>query len=245
VGWARAEGFFWGTLQGGANDINAIQDALAGIGGMTYNGASWVMNNALGTSNPYYNSDDWEWSANAGFYDEGNMHGWNKLLPDIGAEIALVAITLDGTKLASTKVSELPGVAWDGVKSVGTSAWNGVKNTGRSIKNWLKVSPKPSTTLKFSPEKIQHEFKHAKDFGIEGNWNKQNGATFEQVLLNHIKKKNVQSISGTYRGNISVTHYYEPETGLNVMIDTNGNFVGAWKLGLEQIRNLLKGGNIQ
>jgi len=52
-------------------------------------------------------------------------------------------------------------------------------------------------------------------------------------------------IQGTYRGTINVTHYYDPVTGVNAMVDSAGNFVGGWKLSPQQITNLLRNGNIQ
>jgi len=52
-------------------------------------------------------------------------------------------------------------------------------------------------------------------------------------------------ISGTYRGNMEVYHFYDAKTGLNTMIDKSGDFVGGWKLSADQIANLLRSGNIQ
>ena len=106
-----------------------------------------------------------------------------------------------------------------------------------------------SKTLKlpetqFTTKKLQHEFKHASDYGITGNWNNINKAAFENAIKNQINSvKN--PISGTYRGNTEVYHFYDAKTGLNIMIDKSGNFVGGWKLSADQIANLLRSGNIQ
>ena len=98
--------------------------------------------------------------------------------------------------------------------------------------------------LKFDSQKLQHEYKHASDYGVNGNWNKANGASFEQAIRNQINSvKN--PILGTYRGTQQVYHFYDPKTGLNTMIDMDGNFVGGWMLSAEQIFNLLTTGNVQ
>ncbi|HIE29948.1 TPA: hypothetical protein EYP66_21990 [Candidatus Poribacteria bacterium] len=64
-------------------------------------------------------------------------------------------------------------------------------------------------------------------------------------MQNHVSNPVVQQIKGTYRGTIPVTHYFNPVTDVNVMIDANNNFVGGWRLSLTQIQHLLTSGNIQ
>jgi hypothetical protein len=60
----------------------------------------------------------------------------------------------------------------------------------------------PSIT--FNQRNLQHEYYgHASDFGIFGKWNKENGRSFQQAILDHINNKDTQVFQGTYRGNIS------------------------------------------
>ena len=80
-----------------------------------------------------------------------------------------------------------------------------------------------------SQTKLQHEFKHATDFGVNGTWNKTNGELFSKAIENHVNNVSTP-IAGTYRGTINVNHYYNSVTGVNVMVDLGGNFVGGWKL---------------
>ena len=101
-----------------------------------------------------------------------------------------------------------------------------------------------SAICNFSPRKLQHEYKHAPDFGITGNWNSTNRALFIKALEDHIQNAPVQ-IQGTYRGTIPVTHYYDPNTEKWVAVDLNNDFVAAWKLSNAQRDNLLNGGNVQ
>lgn len=93
-------------------------------------------------------------------------------------------------------------------------------------------------------QKLQHEFKHASDYGITGNWNNANRSAFEQALRTQISS--VQNpIIGTYRTEIQVVYFYDPLTGVDTMVDTSGNFVVGWKLSPAQIQNLLRSGNVQ
>ncbi len=91
---------------------------------------------------------------------------------------------------------------------------------------------------------LQHMFgRHAKDFGVTGNWSKAMAGEFEGVLRTHMK--GLTPIQGTYRGTQQVLHYYNPSTGLNVMTDISGNLVGGWKLSADQIKYLLSTGAVK
>jgi hypothetical protein len=50
-------------------------------------------------------------------------------------------------------------------------------------------------------------------------------------------------IAGTYRGAPAI-HYLDPETDLNVFTTPEG-LLGAWRLGLEQIENVMLPGNLR
>ena len=91
---------------------------------------------------------------------------------------------------------------------------------------------------------LQHMFgRHARDFGVSGNWNKAMAGEFEGVLRTHMK--GITPIPGTYRGTQQVLHYYNPSTGLNVMTDMGGNLIGGWKLSADQVKYLLTTGAIK
>jgi hypothetical protein len=97
----------------------------------------------------------------------------------------------------------------------------------------------------FDPVQVQAKFKHAVDFGIQGNYNQLNATRFTDALQNHIGAANTQAIQGTYRGAMRVIHYFDPATGRNVIVDLRGNFISAWQLSAKQIEYLLANGNIQ
>lgn len=88
--------------------------------------------------------------------------------------------------------------------------------------------------------KLQHTFgRHAKQLGFNENWSNENGKKFFLMLEEHVKNPAIVPISGTYRGNINVIHYYDPITKIDVMVDLDENLVGAWVLQKAQIDCLL------
>lgn len=97
--------------------------------------------------------------------------------------------------------------------------------------------------MEITQSQLQHAFKHAKDFGIVGNWNKANGAAFRRSIQSHIDDSATEIIQGTYRGN-PVHHFYNPKTNLNVIRDENMNFLSGWKLSAQQQRYVTTTGNL-
>jgi RHS repeat-associated protein len=95
-----------------------------------------------------------------------------------------------------------------------------------------------------NPKKLQHEYKHAPDFGVTGNWNKANAKAFAEAIQNHVRTA-PQQTTGTYRGSTPVTHYFDPATRLWVAVDAANNFVAGWKLSPAQVQHLLTSGNVQ
>lgn len=100
-----------------------------------------------------------------------------------------------------------------------------------------------SDVLLNSSKQLQAKFKHAGDFGVAGNYSKANAAKYSAALNQHITSASVTKISGTHRGN-PVTHYLDPSTGLNVIVDPSGVFVSGWKLNPAQLQNVLKHGGL-
>ena len=101
----------------------------------------------------------------------------------------------------------------------------------------------PSLNSKFENKQLQRKFKHAKIFGVEGNFNKANMDLYRRKLIEHMQS--THACLGTYRGR-EVYHYYDPKTQLNVMVDRNTNkFISGWRLSEKQITNMKITGNIQ
>nr|QUS63743.1 hypothetical protein [Haslea silbo]QUS63948.1 hypothetical protein [Haslea silbo] len=134
------------------------------------------------------------------------------------------------TVLSQSKSSEQ-----DSVREVTTH--DGVKD------NQQDSYYEPSLNSTFEKNQLQKKFDHAKDFGVEGNFNPANRDLYQRKFIEHMKS--THACLGTYRG-WAVYHYYDPRTNLNVMVDRNTNkFISGWRLSDEQIINMKNNGNIQ
>ncbi|WP_245742771.1 polymorphic toxin-type HINT domain-containing protein [Fontibacillus panacisegetis] len=88
-------------------------------------------------------------------------------------------------------------------------------------------------TASFTTKKLQHEWKHAGDFGLSGNWNKTNGELYEKAIQNHMQgATNVWK--SKYRGD-DVFVYFDKNTGIGSYTDLSGNYVGGWKFNQAQL----------
>jgi len=90
---------------------------------------------------------------------------------------------------------------------------------------------------------LQEKFKHAKAFGITGNYNKERAGKFIDTVRAHVENPDVQQIIGTYRRQ-PVIHYYHPETHVNVMTSLDGEFYSGWELSKPQQDNLEQRGSL-
>ncbi len=100
-----------------------------------------------------------------------------------------------------------------------------------------------STVLLRTSKQLQAKFKHAKDFGVAGNYSKANAAEFSRAIHQHINSPGVRAIQGTYH-NQPVTHFLDPSSGLNVIADPAGNFISGWRLSSGQLQNVLTHGGL-
>ena len=94
-----------------------------------------------------------------------------------------------------------------------------------------------------SNSKLQQKFKHAGDFGVSGNFNSENAERFRDAIHGHIYNSGTTSVSGTYRG-APVTHYVNPNNGLNVIVNSENTFVSGWRLSKQQLGNVLSRGRL-
>jgi hypothetical protein len=90
---------------------------------------------------------------------------------------------------------------------------------------------------------LQAKFKHAKDFGVAGNYSKINATEFSKAIHQHINSSGVRAIKGTYHKQ-PVSHFLDSATGLNVMADPAGNFISGWRLSPAQLQNVLNHGGL-
>jgi hypothetical protein len=98
-------------------------------------------------------------------------------------------------------------------------------------------------TLRVTTQQLQRKFKHAPDFGVDGNYNLTNASRYGGAINQHINSPSTQVIQGQFRG-APVTHYVDPATRLNVIADPAGNFISGWKLSPQQLEQVLKTGKL-
>jgi hypothetical protein len=104
-------------------------------------------------------------------------------------------------------------------------------------------APAASNVLLRTAAQLASKFKHAKDFGVAGNYSKANASAFSRAIHQHVNSPAVRTIQGTLH-KAPVTHYVDPSTGLNVISDRAGNFITGWKLSADQLRNVLTHGGL-
>jgi hypothetical protein len=101
--------------------------------------------------------------------------------------------------------------------------------------------------ISMNPTQLQRKFdKHARDFGVTGNFNNANREAFRSALQRHVDSPDTILIEGIYlRGNIPVTHYYNPVTQNVVMKDrATGEFISGWRVGADAREHLLSTGRL-
>lgn len=96
----------------------------------------------------------------------------------------------------------------------------------------------------FTRPQLQHAFKHASDFGVSGNMNNVTLDAFKAAIEKHVVAPGTRPIAGEYRGMKGVTHFVDPKTGLNVIRDSELNFLSGWKLSAQQLNHVLTSGKL-
>jgi len=100
------------------------------------------------------------------------------------------------------------------------------------------VSAAAPRTITFAARQLQRKFKHAADFGVTGKYSRRQATMFEWAMRAHVEDEMTLVIPGTYRAE-PVTHFVNPQTGLNVMRDAQDAFVSGWRLTPVQLVNVL------
>jgi RHS repeat-associated protein len=107
-----------------------------------------------------------------------------------------------------------------------------------------RVSEVSEAGLTFSEPNLQSQLaKHGPDWGFADT----DGVTpldFLSRLSDHIDAPSTTRIEGTYRGQ-PASHFLDPESRLNVFTTAEGGYWGAWRLGEEQLLNVLLRGRLQ
>ncbi len=95
----------------------------------------------------------------------------------------------------------------------------------------------------FARSQLQHAFKHAGDFGVNGTANTANFARFEAAVQHHVTDAATTVIHGSFRGQ-PVTHFLNPSSGLNVIRTPDGAFLSGWRLSPQQLQHVITHGRL-
>ncbi|WP_282785772.1 MULTISPECIES: colicin D domain-containing protein [unclassified Nocardia] len=153
-----------------------------------------------------------------------------------GAVAALGKVLLDGAKNIGGAIIEGGKKIWDGIK--GIFGRRSGPRLGPGVKT---IDPVP---LRATDQQLQKKFKHAKDFGVEENWNNKTAAkNFREALQSHLDDPNTLHIDGFYHGDRAILNY-NPETGLVVVQSLSGDFITGWRVSPGQTANILERGRL-
>lgn len=174
--------------------------------------------------------------AAGGIYN-GNIEGFRRTAEQLGGDAPA-----GYDQITDNKGLIITGVSVAAALGIGRLT---PANEIETLSNLSKMSKKPPSTLvNFESRQLQKKFKHAGDFNVTGNPNPEGLKSFEQALKSHIDDPLTNKITGKYRWNQDVHHYYNPETKLNVMTKPDGNFISGWRLSETQSTDLIGGGNV-
>lgn len=95
----------------------------------------------------------------------------------------------------------------------------------------------------YTDKQLQTKYKHAEDFGVDGNYNKGNAQKFREAVDNHIADPATKHIDGTYQGKPAILDY-NPNTGLVTVRSPSGDFISGWKASPAQARNIETRGSL-
>lgn len=174
--------------------------------------------------------------AAGGIYN-GNIEGFHQTAQQLGGDApAGYDQVMDNKGLIITGASVAAGLGLGRFGAIGEL---------EELSSLAKTAkPSPSELVNFETRQLQKKFKHAVDFNISDNANSEGLKSFEQALRFHIDDPLTQQITGKYRWDQDVYHYYNPETKIDVMTKMDGNFISGWKLSETQMSDLIGESNV-
>ncbi|MBO8157597.1 MAG: hypothetical protein H0Z32_14295 [Bacillaceae bacterium] len=162
-----------------------------------------------------------------------------------------------GFRQTKDKITSGVSKAKEKVKSAGSKLWGGIKglfgkkkkkpdkNNNNAIQGnrvggpgYLQTFASKGivnlpSTINYTNKQLQKKFKHAGDFGVSGNFNKNNATKFRNALDNHIQ--NAEHVYSSKIGGVGEVYVYIRDKNLAVFVDKGDNFVSGWRLTQEQL----------
>ena len=206
----------------------------------TLNLYAYVRNNPLSRSDPTGHCDVQQ-------NDGTTEHHWGScLFHSLGFYQTHDDQVQDARQYFTANPTAIGGQWIDPDKSTDTQILGAFKTAVDQYRQRLSMGASPSgsiamASISIDPAQLQAKYKHAEDFGVQGNWNKATGQEFDAAIQSHVNDPGTQTIKGTYGPpgrQLDVIHHVNPQTGLNVMTDPAGNFILGWKLNPTQLQNV-------
>lgn len=149
-----------------------------------------------------------------------------------GAISGVIALFTGDNILAAFGDGVASGFMWGGI-------FFAVSSVISAISKFAEIN-KIKKTQSYSTSQLQHEFKHAGDFGVKGTSNKATLGEFQMKIAGHIKNADT-IIQSTFRGE-SVYVFYDSSTHLGTYFRLRGKYWAGWKLNAEQVMYHFKKG---
>jgi RHS repeat-associated protein len=202
---------------------------------------SYVLNNPLRTTDP---------DGHAGCRDSftsfmqcaGNLFGYGHAVTNADLNGALASDAQNALKTMSAAGLQIGGVP--AAQALQGKSNKDIVDALAGAQSALTAGTMGSMALNFDTSQLQHEFSHAGDFGIKGNWNKQAGQDFQQALEDIVKNPSTKEYTITFRGEAGYKAYLDPQSGKAVIFKPNGDFHAAWSLSADQVRAVVVNGKL-
>jgi RHS repeat-associated protein len=121
---------------------------------------------------------------------------------------------LGGSAVGTVHGLVIPGMGAAKAAKAGSKVIGSAFRTAKTLRQVINVV--------FSPRSLQHAFKHAKDFGIPGNWNNANRAKFLSALQKFVSNPSNVIKNVAYKGVKGHRAIVNPATGQAVIVDEMG-----------------------
>lgn len=157
-----------------------------------------------------------------------------------GVDGSAVAVSIGSGGTLTIPAGAIAGSVTVGAGGVGVKSGANLSKDVRSLIDKFSNSGGsnlPSVVIDKS--KLQKKWKHAPDFGVSGNYNKENANAFKEAIENHVNTADAVYKS-KYRNPTDIYVYLKGDVA--VYTDLNGNFVSGWRLNQTQVNYHLTNG---
>ncbi len=110
-------------------------------------------------------------------------------------------------------------------------------------KAYSYFAKKKALKTEIPAKQLQAKFKHAGDFGVQGNYSQASALKFKDAITNHISSKSTEAVKATYRGSDAVI-FIDKSTQLGVITNPGGEFISGWKFTADKVGHLFSKGSI-